>query len=103
MSVFMLGGTMLTTRPSGGSIGEKLLLPNGNAVLDFVYDVTASVKGFAAMDGGDANPDGDGGQVERTHPMNGPNLVDRKVFAGLCENAFGFKVCEFGVGLVLKS
>ena len=61
MLVFMLGGTMLTTRPSGGSVGEKLLLPNGNAVLDFVDDVTASVKGFAAMDGDDANPNGDVG------------------------------------------
>ena len=35
--------------------------------------------------------------------MNGPNLVDRKVFAGLCEDAFGFEVGEFGVGLVLES
>ena len=99
----VLCGTMLTTRPSGGSVGEKLLLPNGNAVLDFVDDVTASVEGFAAMDGGGANPHGDVGQVERTHPMNSQNIVDRKVFAGLCDDASGFKVGEFGVGLVLKS
>ncbi len=61
MSVSVLGGTMLTTRPSDGSVDEKLLLPNGNTVLDFVDDVTASVKGFAAMDGDDANPNGDVG------------------------------------------
>ena len=71
-------------------------------MFDFVDDVSTRVERFAAMGGTDSYPNGQVGEVERTHAMNAHGMLDGETLQCLRENSLTLLDGESLKGFVLE-
>ena len=103
MFVLMLAIRVRAGDPGGIAIDVVLLLPDREAVLDFVDDVAAGAEGFVAMRGRHTYPHCKvaNRQIPGTmHAMRGVHAVTCN---GFLDDAFAFSQCQLGICLVLKA
>src|SRR5690242_14171057 len=89
--------------PGGVAFEVVLFLPDRQAMLDLVDDVTTGAEGLVAMRGGGADPHGKVADLQVAHAMHGAGRQHAVAFGGLGQDALALGDRQLGVGLVLQA
>src|ERR1700722_18515141 len=80
----------LAVHPAGVTVAVVLLLPDRDAVFDFIDDVAASQKRFLAVARADSHPHGHLAQLQITDAVYARGVFDAEALHGLGNDAFAF-------------
>lgn len=95
-------GPVVTAHPFTTAVGKVFFLPNRDAGLHFVDDVTAGLESGVTVVGGDADDDCEAANFDRADAMDAGSVQDLEFLPGLFDDSVSLLLGEERVSLVFE-
>lgn len=94
---------MMAGNPLGAAIGVMFLFPDGQAMFDFIDDITARQKRRFAMRRGNANPYSQVANLQMTDAVNGQCLRYAEFLLGFAKNPLALLNGQSSIGFIFQA